>query len=467
MLDFGGGTFSPFAEPAARRRRRHPRRARRRTPDRRRGAAASSTGARPTSAPTASTRSRPTAPPARAGPGRRRVRRRVPGRRRLEHAARRLRRPRGRDPAARHPRPDLRPARRRRRARWADFRAAMRDLFGTRLELRLGDPMDSEIDRKVAALVPTGPARAAAWCRASCTSSPRCRASTASADADTLGDGVDDLVKRVTAAWTGPAGPKLRLLPERISLDDVRALGRRGRRRPRELLLGINEKDLGPVGARRRRRAAPADLRRRPVRQERGAARLRPARSCGPARPQQAQLVVVDYRRSLLGEVPGRVPAQLPDLRAPRRSPALRDLATYLESRIPGPDVTPEQLRNRSWWTGAEVFVLVDDYDLVATQQGSPVARAGSRCSPRPATSACTWSSPAAPAAPRGRSTSRSSSRCATWPCRACCSPAAPTRARCSATRSRSPPRPAAAGWSPATAASRSCRWRGREPDAL
>ena len=41
-------------------------------------------------------------------------------------------------------------------ARWADFRASMRDLFGTRLELRLGDPMDSEIDRKVAALVPSG-----------------------------------------------------------------------------------------------------------------------------------------------------------------------------------------------------------------------------------------------------------------------------------------------------------------------
>ena len=41
-------------------------------------------------------------------------------------------------------------------SRWADFRAAMRDTFGTRLELRLGDPLDSEIDRKVAALVPTG-----------------------------------------------------------------------------------------------------------------------------------------------------------------------------------------------------------------------------------------------------------------------------------------------------------------------
>ena len=51
----------------------------------------------------------------------------------------------------------------------------------------------------------------------------------------------------------------------------------------------------------------------------------------------------------------------------------LRDLAAYLEQRLPGPTVTPEQLRTRSWWSGAEVFVLVDDYDLVATQQSSPL----------------------------------------------------------------------------------------------
>jgi len=36
--------------------------------------------------------------------------------------------------------------------------------------------------------------------------------------------------------------------------------------------------------------------------------------------------------------------------------------------------VTPDQLRSRSWWTGAEVFVVVDDYDLVATAQSSPVS---------------------------------------------------------------------------------------------
>jgi hypothetical protein len=37
-------------------------------------------------------------------------------------------------------------------------------------------------------------------------------------------------------------------------------------------------------------------------------------------------------------------------------------------------DITPEQLRTRSWWKGAEGFLLVDDYDLVATSQGNPLA---------------------------------------------------------------------------------------------
>lgn len=34
---------------------------------------------------------------------------------------------------------------------------------------------------------------------------------------------------------------------------------------------------------------------------------------------------------------------------------------------------TTGQLRHRSWWTGAEARVLVDDYDLIATAGGNPL----------------------------------------------------------------------------------------------
>ncbi|MBQ1071360.1 type VII secretion protein EccCb, partial [Micromonospora sp. D75] len=40
--------------------------------------------------------------------------------------------------------------------RWAEIRINMRDLLGTKLELRLGDPSESEIDRRAAQNVPVG-----------------------------------------------------------------------------------------------------------------------------------------------------------------------------------------------------------------------------------------------------------------------------------------------------------------------
>ncbi len=254
-------------------------------------------------------------------------------------------------------------------ARWADFRAAMRDMFGTRLELRLGDPMDSEIDRKVATLVPTGrPGRGLVHGKLHFLAAlPRVDGT---AEADTLGDGVDDLIKRISAAWTGPTGPKLRLLPERIDLDTVR-LQATPAQGGRSLLLGINERDLAPVAL--DPDAEPHLLVFGDGQSGKSAVLRAYVKEIMRTRtPAEAQIVIVDYRRSLLGEVPDEYLLNYLTS-ATQAQPAIRDLATYLENRIPGPDVTPDQLRNRSWWQGAEVFVVVDDYDLVATQQSSPV----------------------------------------------------------------------------------------------
>ncbi|WP_232679990.1 type VII secretion protein EccCa [Nocardioides sp. R-C-SC26] len=256
--------------------------------------------------------------------------------------------------------------------RWADFRAAMRDLLGTRLELRLGDALDSEIDRKVAQLVPAGrPGRGLVPGKLHFLGAlPRIDGH---ATAESLGDGVDHLVSRVSAAWQGPAGPKLRLLPERIDLDAVRAQDASDGTPSSRLLLGINEKELAPIGL------APDTEPHLLVLGDASSGKSTVLRTLAQEvmrthTPAQAQIVLVDYRRSLLGEVPEEYLLNYLTS-ATQAQPVLKDLAAYLESRIPGPDVTPEQLRGRSWWTGAEVFVIVDDYDLVATQQSSPVAQ--------------------------------------------------------------------------------------------
>lgn len=255
-------------------------------------------------------------------------------------------------------------------ARWADFRAAMRDIFGSKLELRLGDPVDSEIDRKIAALVPTGrPGRGLVPAKLHFLGAlPRVDGD---GDAATLGDGVDNLIERASAAWKGAPGPKLRLLPEMVTLEKIREDAVRRKMDEKRVLIGINEKELAPVGI--DVGAEPHMLIYGDGQSGKSALLRNYVHEIMRTRtPKEGQIVLVDYRRSLLGEVPEEYLLNYLTSAA-QATPALKDIATYLESRIPGPDVTPDQLRNRSWWTGAEVFVVVDDYDLVATQQSSPV----------------------------------------------------------------------------------------------
>jgi S-DNA-T family DNA segregation ATPase FtsK/SpoIIIE len=90
--------------------------------------------------------------------------------------------------------------------------------------------------------------------------------------------------------------------------------------------------------------------------------------------PDEAQVLIVDYRRSLLGIVPPEhLLAHCGSEAAAKENVAL--VAGSLERRLPGPNVPPDQLRSRSWWKSqAEVYVVVDDYDLVASSGGGPLA---------------------------------------------------------------------------------------------
>ncbi len=253
-------------------------------------------------------------------------------------------------------------------ARWMDFRTQVKDLFGTRLELRLGDPMDSEIDRKAAQNVPKDrPGRGIALSRHhALTALPRIDGDP---DADTLGAGVQHLIDTVNASWHGPAGPKLRLLPDQVGLDQLRVDPRRDDRR---LLLGIDEAKLAPVGldlAEENHLYAFGDG---------GSGKSALLRTVASEiqrlyTSDQAQVFAVDFRRSLLGEIPQQYLAGYFTTQE-QAAAEITGLVGYLRTRMPGPDVTPEQLRARSWWSGAEVFVLVDDYDLVSTSTGNPLA---------------------------------------------------------------------------------------------
>lgn len=254
--------------------------------------------------------------------------------------------------------------------RWMDFRTAIRDTFGSKLELRLGDTTDSEIDRKVAVNVPVGrPGRGLTPTKHHMlTALPRVDGS---GDPETLSEGVEHLIERVNSAWKGPRGPKLRLLPEMLELSELHRLAA-GTPLQNRVLLGVDEAELAP---------SAFDVSRNPHlylfgdSQSGKSSFLRTFAKevMRTTTPQSAQIFVVDYRRAMLSEIPDEYLAGY-FTTAQQTSEELAGLAEYLRGRLPGPDVTPQQLRDRSWWSGAEVYVLVDDYDLVNTQSGNPIA---------------------------------------------------------------------------------------------
>ena len=233
-------------------------------------------------------------------------------------------------------------------SRWTDFRPPIRDLFGSRLELRLGDPTDSMVSRQVALNVPERtPGRGI--------TADGLHFLTAVAQAD--------IPTRAAAAWTGPTAPEVRLLPTELPYTMIEEAD--------GLPIGIAESDLRPVGL--ELTADPHFL----LFGDAEAGKSSFLRALATTisrryRPEQARIVLVDYRRSLLGSVEGdhligygTAAAQTQEL--------IESVAGYLERRLPGPDVTPDQLRDRSWWTGPRCFVLVDDYDIVATGPTNPL----------------------------------------------------------------------------------------------
>ncbi|MEW2476069.1 type VII secretion protein EccCa [Micromonospora gifhornensis] len=242
--------------------------------------------------------------------------------------------------------------------RWLDFRPAIRDLFGSRLELRLGDPSDSLVARRAAADVPE--------------QTPGRGITAASlhflvALPQSIGSDTAALVKQIDGAWSGPSAPPVRLLPAVLPYADLDRDAATGLRIP----IGIAEADLRPV---------VLDFTTEPHFVVYGDAEcgkssfLRALASTIVSRftPEQARVILVDYRRSLLGVIEephligyGTTAAHTSDL--------IESAAGYMQGRIPGPDVGPAQLRDRSWWTGPELFVLVDDYDLVASGPANPL----------------------------------------------------------------------------------------------
>ncbi|MFE6904685.1 type VII secretion protein EccCa [Streptomyces sp. NPDC057717] len=244
-------------------------------------------------------------------------------------------------------------------ARWLELSAQVRDQVATRLELRLGDTMDSVVDIRKAASVPRSPGRGLTveGKLHFLSALPRIDGRETTED---LTDGVAAMVEQVAGHWSGPAAPPVRMLPHRLPVSELPepelADGLR-------LALGLDEESLSPVWhdlSRTPHLVAVGDT-------ESGKTNLlRLAAAAVTARytPAQARILVVDYRRELVEAIPEEY-----RLGHAVSLDALRELVggseRALKTRLPGQDITPGRMRRADWWTGPRLFILVDDYDMI------------------------------------------------------------------------------------------------------
>ena len=247
--------------------------------------------------------------------------------------------------------------------RWSELRPRLRDLLGTKFELRLGDPMESEVGSRVAQAVPHRPGRGiTSGSHHFLSALPRLDGSSATAD---LTQATKAAVAEIDTFWTGPTAPGVRLLPTRLPVAQLP---------PPEgdlrIALGWDEQRLEPVWhdfSTQAHLMAFGDG-------ETGktnALRLVIRSLTEHYTPEQARIMVADPGRGLLASVPEEYRVGY----AVERD-ALGVLATNaavsMNKRVPGPEITPEQLARRDWWQGPRLFVVVDDYDLFGGAAGTP-----------------------------------------------------------------------------------------------
>jgi S-DNA-T family DNA segregation ATPase FtsK/SpoIIIE len=255
-------------------------------------------------------------------------------------------------------------------SRWADLRPALKDRLATRIELRLGDPAESEMDRgRARGLVDRPPGRGITREGLELVIAlPRLDGRQTTLDLD---EGLRSAARELRARHGDLAAPAVHLLPAAVALDAV--IARTGPATRSRIPVGVGDRDLHPLAVEFDRQPHLIVL----GDAECGKTATLRTLCCAIADgldAAAAQLVIVDPRRTLLGVVETDHLLGYAMSAAAAR-PHLTELAALLRNRLPGPAVTQRQLRERSWWTGPEVWVIVDDYDLIADAvDGNPLS---------------------------------------------------------------------------------------------
>jgi type VII secretion protein EccCb len=261
--------------------------------------------------------------------------------------------------------------------RWTELKSRIRDYLGTKLEFRLGDVNETQIDRITREIPVNRPGRAVS------TEKHHLMIGVPRLDgvhsAENLVPALSAAVQEVSARHVDLA-PRVRVLPERIHLRelDPNPPGPEADYRTRWTVpLGVRESDL--TVAHNHMHATPHQL----IFGASKSGKTRIAHAvaqaiCSRNSPSQVRFMIADYRSGLLGAVPDShlLAAGAVNRNHTSLEEAIKALAINLQKRLPPPDLTATQLRSRSWWTGPDIVLLVDDWHMIVAASGmmSPMA---------------------------------------------------------------------------------------------
>lgn len=279
--------------------------------------------------------------------------------------------------------------------RESELRPPVRSGFGSRIELRLAAVEDAKLVRsRFAKDVPVKPGRgmvAVNYVRLD--SDPQAGLHTLVAR-PALGSTPDnvfecDSVVAAVSRLTSAQAPPVRRLPARFGVEQVRELASRDTRQgvgAGGIAWAISELDLAPVylnfaenshlmvtGRRECGRTTTLAT----IMSEIGRLYAPGASSAPPPAPGRpsAQVWLVDPRRQLLtalgSDYVERFAYNLDGVVA-----MMGELAAALAGREPPPGLFAEELLSRSWWSGPEIFLIVDDIQQLPPGFDSPLHKA-------------------------------------------------------------------------------------------
>lgn len=279
--------------------------------------------------------------------------------------------------------------------RESELRPPVRSGFGSRIELRLAAVEDAKLVRsRFAKDVPVKPGRgmvAVNYVRLD--SDPQAGLHTLVAR-PALGSTPDnvfecDSVVAAVSRLTSAQAPPVRRLPARFGVEQVRELASRDTRQgvgAGGIAWAISELDLAPVylnfaenshlmvtGRRECGRTTTLAT----IMSEIGRLYAPGASSAPPPAPGRpsAQVWLVDPRRQLLtalgSDYVERFAYNLDGVVA-----MMGELAAALAGREPPPGLSAEELLSRSWWSGPEIFLIVDDIQQLPPGFDSPLHKA-------------------------------------------------------------------------------------------